>query len=232
MQISKSFFNIRQIPLVVICLFILDVFFCFAYIGTHVPAPLDFKAVRYWDLDFEGGIATWYSAFQLLGIAILSTLFVRKKAVAGQGSPVLIGLPIIFLSMGIDEIARIHERIGKYSDILLPAGSRANTPFQETGIWVFLVGIPFIIFFLVWLYKLRKHLIGYGAEINRLGMGVLTLLFGALGIELLSNFLYHDSSQLIGIALEEGLEMIGATVIFWAVLSMLKKKRPPKLSRV
>lgn len=213
-------------------MFVLDIFFCFAYIGTHVPVALDFRAVRYWDLDFEGGIATWYSAFQLLGIAILSTLFVRKKAALAQGSPVLLGLPIIFLLMGIDEIARIHERIGKYSDVLLPAGSRANTPFQETGIWMFLVGIPFIVFFLLWLHRLRKKLIGYGAEINRLGMGVFLLLLGALGIELLSNFLSNNSSQLIGIALEEGLEMIGATVIFWAVLSMLRKKRPAKLFRV
>lgn len=73
---------------------------------------------------------------------------------------------------------------------------------------------------------MRKKLAGYGAEVKMLGMGVFLLLLGALGIELLSNFLSDGSTQLVGIALEEGLEMIGATVIFWAVLAMLRTKHP------
>ena len=131
--------------------------------------------------------------------------------------------------MGIDEIARLHERIGKYSDILLPAGSRANTPFQETGIWIFLVGIPFILFFLWWVHQLKRKLAGYGVEIRIMVTGVFLLLSGALGVELISNFLYGSAAQTVGILLEEGLEMLGATMIFWAVLKMLHKNRPAKL---
>ena len=225
-------FDIKQAPRPVACLFTLDLFFCLAYVGTHLIVPSYFSSAKYWDLDFEGGIATWYSMLKFLGIATVSALFVSRKAAEGQSSPVLYGLPTIFLAMGIDEVARLHERIGKYSDNFLPAGSRENTPFHETGIWMFLVGIPFLIFFLLWVYGLRKKLAGYANEINMLVVGVLLLLLGALGFELLYNFLYGSSTQIVLIALEEGLEMLGATVVFWAVLTMLKKKRPLKKKRL
>lgn len=225
-QIFKPLLSIKQVPRSVVWLATLDAVFCLAYVGTYLLAPAHFRFAKYWDLDFEGGIATWYSMLKFLGIAILATLFVRRKVAEGQNSPILFGLPTIFLAMAIDEIARLHERIGKFSDILLPEGSRANTPFQETGIWIFLVGIPFIVFFLWWIYRFRQKLTGYGAEVKMLGMGVFILLLGALGVELLSNFLSDGSIQLVGIALEEGLEMLGATVIFWAVLAMVRKKHP------
>ncbi|MBE9070688.1 hypothetical protein IQ260_29025 [Leptolyngbya cf. ectocarpi LEGE 11479] len=225
-QLFKPLFDIKQVPRSVVWLATLDAVFCLAYVGTYLLAPAHFGFARYWDLDFEGGIATWYSMLKLLSIAILATVFVRRKVAEGQGSPVLFGLPTIFLAMAIDEIARLHERIGKFSDILLPDGSRANTPFQETGLWIFLVGIPFIVFFLWWIYRFKKKLAGYGAEVRMLGMGVFLLLLGALGVEFLSNFLFDDFTQLVGITLEEGLEMLGATVIFWAVLAMVRKKHP------
>ncbi|MEM7065876.1 MAG: hypothetical protein AAF572_22270 [Cyanobacteria bacterium P01_B01_bin.77] len=163
---------------------------------------------------------------KFLAIAIISAIFVHRIQAKGNFSPVLLGLLAIFLAMGIDEIARLHERIGKYSDVLLPAGSRANTPFHETRIWVFLVGIPFIFFFGWWIYRLRKTLMGYRYEIKQLVLGVFFLLLGALGVELLANMFYDEFTQIIVITFEEGLEMLGATIIFWAVLMMWKKKHP------
>lgn len=229
MRPFKALSKVKQLPASVKCLLALDIIFCLAYVLTHLIAPDQIIGTKYWDLDDEGGIATWYSTFKLLGIGIISALFVARKMAQGRGSAVLLGLPAIFLAMGIDEIARLHERIGKYSDIWLPAGSRANTPFQETGIWIFLVGIPFILFFLWWVYQLRKKLVGYGFEIKMMVTGVFLLLSGALGVELISNFLHGSAAQAVGILLEEGLEMLGATVIFWAVLKMLKKKQPATL---
>ena len=160
---------------------------------------------------------------KFLSISIISALFVYRKVAEGQSSPVLFGLPIIFLAMGVDEVAQIHERIGLYSDIWLPAGNRDNTPFHETGIWMFLVGIPFLTFFLLWVSKLQAALTEHSSEIRMLLTGVLLLLLGALGLESLYNFLYSPLAQMIAITLEEGLEMLGATIVFWAVLSMSNK---------
>ena len=229
MQLSKALLRIKQLPGSVKCLLALDALFCLAYIANHLIAPDQVIGSKYWNLNHEGSIATWYSMLKFLGIGIVSAVFVYRKMAEGRGSVALLGLPAIFLAMGVDEIAQLHEQISRYSDVWLPGGSRANTPFQETGIWIFLVGIPFIVFFLGWVYQLRKKLVGYGSEIKMMVMGVFLLLSGALGIELISNFLYSTPIQMVGILLEEGLEMLGATVIFWAVLRMLKKKRPVKL---
>ena len=228
MRPFQALLRIKQLPGPVKCLLALDILFCLAYIATHLIAPDQVIDSKYWNLNHEGSISTWYSMLKFLGIGIVSAVFVYRKMAEGRGSAVLWGLPAIFLAMGVDEIARLHEQIGKYSDVWLPGASRANTPFQETGIWMFIVGIPFIVFFLWWVYQLRKKLVGYGAEIKMMVLGVFLLLSGALGVELISNFLYSPSIQMVGILVEEGLEMLGATVIFWAVLRMLRKKQPVK----
>jgi hypothetical protein len=43
-----------------------------------------------------------------------------------------------------DEVATLHERLGNKLDIFLPGGSRQNTLFSTTGIWMFAIGVPFL----------------------------------------------------------------------------------------
>lgn len=88
-QIVKPWLNVKRVPRSVACLATLDAIFCLAYVGTYLFVPAQFSFAKYWDLDFEGGIATWYSALKLLSIAILAALFVRRRVAKGRGSPVL-----------------------------------------------------------------------------------------------------------------------------------------------
>ena len=229
MRISTAVLNNRQIPRLVIGLLLLDCFFCLAYVVTHLMMPSSYEPSYLWNLDSEGSIASWYSVLKYLVVACLATLFVCRRMAKGQKSLGVLGLPVVFLAMGIDEGARLHERISKYSDMFLPGGDRANTPFHETGIWMFVVGIPFVIFFLFWVYRLRKELISYRADIRTLTVGMFILLTGAVGFEILSNFLY-GSAWLIEVALEEGFEMLGVTVMCLSLCHMLRRQRLLKLS--
>lgn len=51
------------------------------------------------------------------------------------------------------------------------------------------------------------------------------LLSGALGVELLSNFV-EQGLLVAEVAVEEGLEMIGATVILWSLYVMVLEDIP------
>ena len=228
MRISVIFFNNRQVPQLVTYLLLLDCFFDLAYIFTHLVVPFSFESSDLWNLDSEGSISSWYSVLKYLGVSCLAALFVRRRMTTR--SLTVYGLPIMFLAMGIDEGARLHERIGKYSDMFLPGGSRANIPLHETGIWMFVVGIPFLIIFLWWINRLRQELASYSADILLLVIGMIILLTGALGVELLSNFVY-DAAWKLTVAVEEGLEMLGLTVMCWAVCNMLKRQRLLGLER-
>ena len=222
MRISTAIFNNKSVPQLVTCLLLLDCFFCLAYSVTHLIPPFSVEPSSLWNLDSEASIASWYSVLKYLGVSLLSAWFVRREVTTRPQAAV--GLPIMFLAMGIDEGARLHERIGKYSDVFLPGGSRANIPFHETGIWMFIVGIPFIVVFLLWVNRLKRELTRYSADILLLTTGMVVLLSGALGVELLSNFVYGLTWK-VAVALEEGFEMLGLTVMCWAVCNMLRRQR-------
>ncbi|MEM8808848.1 MAG: hypothetical protein AAGF01_22750 [Cyanobacteria bacterium P01_G01_bin.38] len=227
MQRLKSILGIKRIPQIISISLLLDMVLCLTYVITHLAMSSYFEDTEIWDLDLESSIASWYSTLKFLSIFWVATLFSRNQFSQGQKSLSVIVLPTIFLLMAIDECFQIHEWIGKHSDVLLPTGNRADTPFQETGIWMFLVGIPFLAFFLLWIYWLRKKLVDHRSSITMLVIGVTVLLTGALGFEIISNFL-EGSLWRAGVALEEGCEMVGATIVLWAVCNMHKQKRPAR----
>ena len=229
MQISKTVFNQRQVPRSVATLLLLDLILCFVYVVTHLLIASWIEPYYLWNLDSEGSIASWYSVAKYLGVAILAALFVYRRMAKGHSSLAVLGLPLVFFAMGLDEGARLHEWLSQYIDMLLPGGDRANTPFHETGIWMFVIGIPFVIFFLIWMYRLRKTLINYRASLRLLTVGMVILLTGAVGFETLSNFLY-GTAWLIEVAFEEGFEMLGVSVMWWSICNMLRQQRSLELS--
>src|SRR5262249_56979998 len=104
-------------------------------------------------VDGEGNLPGGYSSMKRFPAGLLLAAFARRR-IARRDPPswVLALLPLTLFAMSADEVAQIHERIGNHSDALLPGGWRGNTIFAETGIWMFLLGIPFIVF-LIWLLR-------------------------------------------------------------------------------
>ena len=58
--------------------------------------------------------------------------------------------------MSIDESVQIHEWLGAQSDILFAGGNRVGTAFENSGIWMFLFGLPFLAIFLLWAYSIKQ----------------------------------------------------------------------------
>ena len=90
---------------------------------------------------------------------------------------------------------------------------------------MFVVGLPFIVLFLLLAYWLKNHFSENTSRLKKLVIGMVVMLTGALGIEIISNFA-EFGFLVIAVAFEEGLEMIGATIMLWALYDVTKDYLP------
>lgn len=169
--------------------------------------------IQLFELDSEGGIATWYSSSMLLVCAG----FLAIIAIANRRSIYKIqwaALSFIFLYLSADEAASIHEKASFVTDKLIPVSGFADYS------WVILYAPLVLIFVLAYLKFVRD----LPVETKRLFIvaGFLYVV-GALGMEAVGGvyaILYGSSN--IGysllIHLEEVLEMSGIVVFFYALL--------------
>ena len=215
----------KFIPPLILVLFLIDIGFCVAYFINYIIGQPSYKLTVVLDLNSEKSLGTWYSSTQYFCLFILSAIFSYHKFSKNSKSFSLLIFPIMFLFMSIDESIQIHEWIGYKSDIFLPGGSREGTFFHKTGIWMFVVGLPFIVLFLLLAYSLKNHFSENTSRLKKLVIGMVVMLTGALGIEIISNFAEFGPLVIV-VAFEEGLEMIGATTMLWALYDVTKDYLP------
>ncbi len=211
---------LKRVPRIIMAFFLIDVGLCIAYIIDNLIGQPYSATTRLLNLDGESSISTWYSSMQLFCVFILSALYCYHKFKGKDKLSILIFLPIIFLLMSIDESVQIHEGLGNISDILFPSGSREGTNFYRTGIWMFVFGLPFLALFVGFVNSLKRLVYSSLPSLKKLMIGMVIMLTGALGFEFVSNFI-NDNYIYIEVVFEEGLEMIGVTVMFWAVYEMV-----------
>lgn len=210
-------------PPIIRLLFVADLLLA----GLHLAyfllgAPFD-PLNRIVNLDSETSVATWYASTKhlltaLVGLPVSYYLFKEASPRAW-----LFGLLVLaFLFFSLDEIAVLHETLGSFSDNLLPGDSRQASFYSQTGIWIFVLGLPasLVLFGLITL--LGQTLQKVRGVRSKLAFGVALFLFGALGVELLSNF-SADGTLLrhIEVFFEELFELLGSSFILWAFYDLL-----------
>src|SRR5690606_21402746 len=128
-------------------------------------------------------------------VALLLGLFAYRHFEPGALRSWALGvLPLIFLALSLDEVAQIHEWIGRQSDVLLPGGRRNDTTFRRTGIWMFVVGVPFVLVITLLIYAARRYFAGQRHALRKLVLGIAIVLLGALGVEAVGNFVPRGST--------------------------------------
>lgn len=218
MNLTFKWFSIK-LPILVIAFFLLNAGLCLTYsIDIVLGRPYQL-VTRLVNLDGESNLASWYSSTQLFCVFILSAFFSYHKMKENGKLSSIILLPLTFLLMSIDESAQIHEELGILSDVIIPSGSRVGTSFHKTGVWMFVIGLPFFALFLLLLNSIKRQFSGNLQSLKKLIIGMVVLLTGALGFELISNFIDTKFYQ-IEVLIEEGLEMTGVTIMLWATYEM------------
>lgn len=172
------------------------------YLYHYQITELPWLLRQLFDLDEENNIPTWYSSFLLLNNAFFLYLYSTQKEVVKRSYWGLLAAG--FLLLAIDEVAGLHETL--------------NTAIEMNwailgGIGVLFVGVLFVPF-----------LIAIPRRLTLLFMLSGFLYFsGAIVVELLAQDLDSDSlTYALSVALEEGLELIGAWVFLNVMLQEMK----------
>jgi len=173
--------------------------------AMHLTSP----AKGYWDLNIEKGYATYFSTIQMfiLGLVVL--------IISGEKRDDLNPIPKVyewymvtglFLYLALDECIGIHDKVNVEAMNYLPHWEGANSIF--VWLWVFapmiLVSIVFLIRF--FLRASKKNIKVRLAFLAGLSSWVVALVLE--GIARSSSF-----PRYLLIAMEEGLEMFGATLL-------------------
>lgn len=217
--------NLFRLPTLILVCFLVDVGLCGLYVGNFLIGQPSQKLTSLVDLNGENSLAAWYSSTQLFGICILGAIFAQNRIRKDHRAVLLVGLPLLFLAMSIDEAVQIHEWLGAKSDRLLEGGTREQTMFAKTGIWMFVIGLPFTALFLAWAYSIKKYTSEKPHCLRRMVLGMVVLLAGALGFEFASNWT-TGTTYVLGVVAEEFCEMAGATIILWAVYELAIDQLP------
>ena len=133
-------------------------------------------------------------------------------------------LPLVFLAFSLDEVAQIHEALGETSDWLLPGASRKNSLFPRTGIWMFVLGVPFLAVFVGLIFTVRRYFQSAPGALIKICLGMAIFLFGAIAIETLANFVYKLSPYYMLLVVSEELcELLGSTIVLWGSYELLHR---------
>jgi hypothetical protein len=229
MKLTAMDWQVRYVPTMKMPLFIkyfvmADFALAFIYLFNIWVLGKPFRFLtRMIDLDGESNLPSWYSSVQLFLVAILWSVFTYEKFKREEKrSWVLLFIPALFFMFSFDEIAQIHEWIGWNSDILLPSGSRSETLFSKTGIWMFLMLPPLLVLVFLLALNLRRFLDMPRNISCMLAVGFFIFIGSATGTEILSNLFIGDGmASSLQIALEEPGEMLGVTIMLWATGDLL-----------
>ena len=166
------------------------------------------------DLDAEGNIPTWYSSFALLAASILLGVIAahtrrRKQPYAGHWQ----ALCILIAVLSIDEIAQLHEHLGRLHETWKTHGLFYFAWVIPGGLAALTTGAVFL--------RLLLHL--PAATRNRFIVAALVFCGGALGVEALGGWraetmgMNNMTHSLIA-TVEEVLEMAGVAMLVIALL--------------
>ena len=212
-----------RIPTLIVVALVVDVALIGAFMADRLfDHPMGAHVRRVLDAAEESSLITWYSTVKLFLVGWW--LLTLTLAFARMGTPRtwLSGLLTTgFFILSIDEAAMIHEAVGFVMDrAWLPTRDRKDTAlFHQTGIWV-LVVVP-VMAILLWMVISMARIWRNPGATRLFILGVIVFLGGA-GSDFLGNFTAGSGPlDTLQVAIEEYLEMVGVTMILWAVHRLL-----------
>lgn len=204
----------------VVAFFVADAAVIGAYLVSAATPPIEPEL----DLNREGNLPTYFAAAQLTVVgALMAVVAAARFSPRWVRSWLLLGMPVLFVVLAADEVLRLHEDVGLMLDDL-PGADRRELPFNRTGIWMFAVGLPFTAT-LFWYGHLVRGFFPFAPTmLAAAGFGI--FMGGAIGIEIFANFVEPGTdAETIQVVGEEGFELIGVTVILWAVHAVVRSDR-------
>jgi hypothetical protein len=198
-------------------LIIANIIMLFIYFSVDNSDQFDF--VQMVDLDQEANLPTLFSSTLLLIAGVLFYLLYKVTYNDKKEHPYYwLGLSFIFIFLGFDESAKIHETLGDYTEKFVDASGYFYYP------WVLSYGILLVVlgFFYVRFFLRMDKKVFYAFMLS-----AFVFLSGAVGFELLGakEASLHGTDTILYCTLytiEESLEMFGVIYLISILLNLLK----------
>jgi hypothetical protein len=216
---TTSNFTIRDVKRLFFGLIIFECCLVFAYIADHLLDHPSATLHRLFDLDGERTIPALFSSAQLFLVGLVFLLIGRETNPTRLPSPLfffIVGAGFIFLAL--DEAISIHEKITHaFKNVAWMPRFKGNH-----GIWILLYPLIGSIIFLIVYQDLKAMWNRYRSTSMIIVLGAGIFVFGGIVLEILSyQFLRTGTTPILykgEVALEEFLEMVGISVIFYGAL--------------
>lgn len=214
-----------------IWLILVELFFCTIYFADFILNEPIWRIHELFNLDEEANIPAWFSTIQLFMIGLIAILTAQSqhyKSPPSKRGLTFFGLGFIYLSL--DEGAVIHEKL------TYEFHNHPWVPYFDGthGIWIVVYGCIGIVVLLL----LARDLWAICKTLRREALifivGMIIFLAGAGGSETITYFYIDKTNPMVytcEVILEEFLEMLGASTLFYSVLLACIKKTEPQAPR-
>ncbi len=176
---------------------------------------------RLFEMSLKNNIPLWYSAM-LLMLAALVAFRCFQLVETKKEKWLWLSVVFVFWVFSIDEVALIHQHLFRgLSVLILPQHARHSITahFSHTD-WPILAS-PFLVALVLWFVFTIKNLFrGSSNARNFFVLGLVIFVTGGWLLEILANYLNHDSLQWvydIHTVLRKSLELIGTITVVHAL---------------
>jgi hypothetical protein len=182
---------------------------------------ISFKLFRFFDLDSEMNLPTFFSSTLILINAFLFYVLWLLKRSDGEPRIVWIFFAVMFLFLAMDEYCSIHEKVGIVFQYVLHLTGKGYWYLTWIVPYGFIVGLIAFYFYRSWrrLPLFIKLWFSFSA---------MTYLVGAIGFESIGEKISQqhgnvDISYKIVMIMEESLEMVGQIMLEYTLLTMIRQ---------
>ncbi|MDI1459552.1 hypothetical protein QEZ54_01095 [Catellatospora sp. KI3] len=220
---------LRTLLCCIAALHALSLGFCLVYhgLGVYAPFPYFGRLVKFFYVDKEDNLPTWYSS----GVLLLAALLLWQVASRAKASGARFArhwriLSFVFALLSIDEYAQIHEIGATVAVVHLGQASYLS--------WLVLAA-PFV---LVLAVSYTRFLLALPGRVRLFVLvGAALFLSGAAGMEVVGAFSGRENigftpgwasmRYVLSASFEELLEMTGATLFVYAIAHHLQQHQRP-----
>lgn len=220
--------SMNQARGLIACLFSADIVLAALYLLLFLHGnPMGNDRPNMFNMDGEGNIPSWYSSVKLLAVGLCAYFYGRLVLTRDKlaGALILLG-GVLFAYLSMDEGATLHEKIGDRFNMLVGANSLGDKVlFDTTGVWMLFLGPPLFLALVGGIIFLRKRLSIAPNVFAKALTGALIFVIAAAPGDILVNY-FRGDALVVQTAIEELAEMIGVTLMLWAVMTLLAEQKP------
>lgn len=208
-----------RLPAFVKVFFAVDLLVGLPYIVNQLVGRPFAKINRLVDLDDEANLPAWYSSVQWAVVAALMGFAVYRlhKRGAKAAAPLFI-LAGIFLTLSLDEIAQLHEKLS-----IGVSGKVGSGQGALKELWLPALGIPLLIVLGVATRRAKSAFDGAPGSLRALVLGLGVFGLGAFGIEPITSLVFRTSGPAY-VWVEETMEMVGVTFLLWSAFALAERE--------